>query len=81
MDYCIGDLKRSNGFDLFDNQAGIEVSNTDDVKRVIERTSGRERIISPIESIWDHFFLNGPAVSDDLMNERGLRKSAQREEL
>ena len=57
MDYCIGDLKRSNGFDLFDNEAGIDVSNTDDVKRVIERTPGRERIISPIESIWDNFFL------------------------
>jgi len=81
VDYCIGDLKRSNGFDLFDNEAGIDVSNTDDVKRVIERTPGCEGIISPIESIWDHFFLNGPAVSDDLMNERGLRKSAQREEL
>ena len=57
MDYCIGDLKRSNGFDLFDNEAGIDVSNTDDVKRVIERTPGRERIISPIESVWDNFFL------------------------
>ncbi len=81
MDYCIGDLKRSNGFDLFDNQAGIEVSNTDDVKKMVARKRGRERIISPIESIWDHFFLNGPAVSDDLMNVRGLRKSAQRDEL
>jgi len=78
VDYCIGDLKRSNGFDLFDNQAGIEVSNTDDVKKMVVRTPGRERIISPIESIWDNFFLNGPAVSDDLMNERGLQKSAQR---
>jgi len=81
VDYCIGDLKRSNGFDLFDNQAGIEVSNTDDVKKMVARKRGRERIISPIESIWDHFFLNGPAVSDGLMNVRGLRKSAQREEL
>ncbi len=72
MDYCIGDLKRSNGFDLFDNQAGIDVSNTDDVKKMVARKRGRERVISPIESIWDHFFLNGSAVSDDLMNERGL---------
>ena len=78
MDYCIGDLKRSNGFDLFDNQAGIKVSNTDDVKKMVVRIRGRERIISPIESIWDNFFLNGPVVSDDLMNERGLQKSAQR---
>ncbi len=57
MDYCIGDLKRSNGFDLFDNEAGIDVSNTDDVKKVVVRTRGRERIISPIESVWDNFFL------------------------
>jgi hypothetical protein len=57
VDYCIGDLKRSNGFDLFDNQAGIEVSNTDDVKKMVVRIRGRERIISPIESVWDNFFL------------------------
>jgi hypothetical protein len=57
VDYCIGDLKRSNGFDLFDNEAGIEVSNTDDVKKMVVRKRGRERIISPIESVWDNFFL------------------------
>jgi hypothetical protein len=57
VDYCIGDLKRSNGFDLFDNEAGIDLSNTDDVKKVVVRTRGRERIISPIESVWDNFFL------------------------
>ena len=53
----------------------------DEVKKVIVRIRGRERIITPIENTWDNFFLNGPAVSDDLMNERGLRKSAQSEEL
>ena len=55
MDYCIGDLKKSNGFDLFDNEAGIEKSNMDDVKKVVVRKRGRGRIISPIESIWDNF--------------------------
>jgi len=33
------------------------VSNTDDVKKMVVRKRGRERIISPIESVWDNFFL------------------------
>ncbi len=38
------------------------------VKRVVIRIRGNERIITPIEHTWDHFFLNGPVVSDDFMN-------------
>jgi len=53
----------------------------DDVKKVIVRIRGRERIITPIENTWDNFFLNGPAVSDDFMNERGEQKRAERESL
>jgi antitoxin VapB len=53
----------------------------DEVKRVIVRIRGRERIITPIENTWDNFFLNGPAVSDDFMNERGVQKPAERESL
>jgi antitoxin VapB len=45
------------------------------------RVRGRERIITPIENTWDHFFLNGPAVTDDFMAERGELKVAQRESL
>ena len=51
----------------------------DDVKIVIVRTRGRDRIISPIENTWDNFFLNGPDVSDDFMNGRGPQNSVQRE--
>ena len=51
----------------------------DDVKIVIVRTRERDRIISPIENTWDNFFLNGPEVSDDFMNERGPQNSVQRE--
>ena len=40
----------------------------DEVKKVIVRIRGRDRIISPIENTWDNFFLNGPLVSDDFMN-------------
>jgi antitoxin VapB len=53
----------------------------DEVKKVIVRIRGRERIITPIENSWDNFFLNGPAVSDDFMNERGVQKSTERESL
>ena len=51
----------------------------DEVKKVIVRIRGRERIITPIENTWDNFFLNGPAVSDDFMNERGVQKPVERE--
>nr|WP_207760271.1 type II toxin-antitoxin system VapB family antitoxin [Polynucleobacter meluiroseus] len=53
----------------------------DEVKKVIVRIRGRERIITPIENTWDNFFLNGPAVSDDFMNERGVQKLVERESL
>lgn len=53
----------------------------DEVKKVIVRIRGRERIITPIENTWDNFFSNGPAVSEDFMNERGLQKPVERESL
>ena len=53
----------------------------DDVKKVIVRIRGRDRIITPIENTWDNFFLSGPSVSDDFMNERGVQKQAEREGL
>ena len=53
----------------------------DEVKKVIVRIRGRERIITPMENTWDNFFLNGPAVSDDFMNERGEQKPVERESL
>ncbi|MBB3048927.1 antitoxin VapB [Litorivivens lipolytica] len=40
------------------------------VKKVNVRVQGKERIISPLENTWDSFFLNGPAVTDDFMEER-----------
>lgn len=53
----------------------------DEVKKVIVRIRGRERIITPLENTWDNFFLSGPSVSDDFMNERGEQKPAEREAL
>lgn len=53
----------------------------DEVKKVIVRVRGRERIISPLENTWDNFFLGGPVVSDDFMNEREEQKPVERESL
>lgn len=53
----------------------------DEVKKVIVRIRGRERIITPLENTWDNFFLNGPSVSDDFMTERGEQKPVERESL
>ena len=52
-----------------------------DVKTVVVRVRGRERIISPVDNTWDNFFLNGPKVSEDFMNERGVQKHVERESL
>lgn len=51
----------------------------EDVKKVVVRIRGRERIITPIENTWDNFFLNGPTVTDDFMDERGVQKPSERE--
>jgi antitoxin VapB len=40
------------------------------VKRVHVRAIGNERIISPVGSTWDSFFLSGLQVSADFMSER-----------
>ena len=53
----------------------------EEVKKVIVRVRGRERIITPIENTWDHFFLSGPTVSDDFMEQRGEQKPVKRESL
>jgi antitoxin VapB len=52
----------------------------DEIKKVIVRIRGRERIITPLENTWDNFFLNGPSVSDDFLNERGEQKPVKRED-
>jgi antitoxin VapB len=53
----------------------------DNVKKVEVRARGKDRIISPLGHRWDDFFLNGPRVSDDFMNERGSQTQSPREEL
>jgi len=49
------------------------------VKRVQVRAVGNERIISPLDSTWDSFFLSGPQVSTDFMTERASQEQSERE--
>ena len=53
----------------------------DEVKKVVVRIRGRDRIITPLENTWDNFFLNGPTVTDEFMNDRGVQKPVNREGL
>jgi antitoxin VapB len=51
------------------------------VKKVQVRARGVDRIISPVGQTWDEFFLNGPQVSEDFMNERATQDQAERQAL
>lgn len=49
------------------------------VKKVIVRVVGKERIITPVENLWDSFFLSEECVSNDFMNERASQEQPERE--
>ena len=51
----------------------------DDVKRVQIRAVGRERVIAPLDGVWDSFFLSAPSVSDDFLSERASQLQDKRE--
>jgi antitoxin VapB len=42
---------------------------------------GSSRLITPVGRRWDEFFVNGPGVSDDFMNERDQPSAEERETL
>ena len=50
-----------------------------EVKKVNVRVVGKERVLSPVESTWDSFFLSENVVSDDFMNERSSQEQSERE--
>ncbi len=50
-------------------------------RQVSVRALGKERIISPLQSSWDSFFLGEAAVSDDFMETRATQEQAEREVL
>lgn len=51
------------------------------VKQVSVRARGNERIIAPLAESWDSFFIDGPAVSADFMEERAAQQQTDREAL
>ncbi|MCP9838157.1 antitoxin [Cyanobium sp. N.Huapi 1H5] len=51
----------------------------DSVKQVEVRARGCERIIAPLGSSWDSFFLSGPSVPDDFMDEQASQQQEERE--
>ena len=52
----------------------------ENVKKVIVRIRGKDRVLSPVENTWDSFFLGKDQVSDDFMNERASQEQQEREE-
>lgn len=51
----------------------------DSVKRVEVRSKGQERIISPVASSWDSFFLGDTTMTDDFMTERANQSLSERD--
>ena len=53
----------------------------DDVKQVVVRVVGNDRILTPIEHTWDSFFLSDERMSDDFMNVRACQIQSDREDI
>jgi len=49
------------------------------VKKVVVRVVGNERILSPVDNLWDSFFLSPVGVSSDFMTERATQDQPERE--
>jgi antitoxin VapB len=51
----------------------------EDVKQVTVRAKGKERIIAPIQSTWDSFFIAEVQATDDFISERASQIQEERE--
>ena len=51
----------------------------ENVKKVVVRVVGKDRVLSPLENTWDSFFLSEGGVSDDFMTERASQQQSERE--
>jgi len=51
----------------------------DNVKEVIVRVVGPDRVLSPVNRTWDAFFLSEEHVTDDFMTERDSQEQQERE--
>lgn len=57
----------------------VEARFPEGVKKVVVRKVGKDRVLSPVENVWDSFFLSDETVSDDFMEERASQEQAERE--
>lgn len=57
----------------------VEARFPEDVKKVVVRIVGKDRILTPVTNSWDSFFLQGTAVTDDFMTERASQEQQERE--
>jgi antitoxin VapB len=53
----------------------------ENVKKVVVRVVGNDRVLSPADAMWDSFFLGHPGVSGDFMPERSDQSQSDREPL
>jgi antitoxin VapB len=53
----------------------------EDVKQVTVRAVGKERIIAPLQSSWDSFFMGGVQATNDFMTVRATQTQDERESL
>ena len=53
----------------------------ENVKKVLVRKIGKDRVLSPVENIWDSFFMSKQSVTDDFMQERASQEQPERESL
>jgi antitoxin VapB len=51
----------------------------ENVKKVVVRVVGQDRILSPLTNTWDSFFLSEDGVTDDFMTERASQDQPERE--
>ncbi|MDP5188291.1 type II toxin-antitoxin system VapB family antitoxin [Rheinheimera baltica] len=57
----------------------VEARFPEEVKKVVVRVVGKDRILTPVANSWDSFFLQGTSVTDDFMTERALQEQQERE--
>ena len=53
----------------------------EDVKQVTVRAIGKERIVAPLQSSWDSFFMGGLQATDDFITTRATQQQSTRESL
>lgn len=57
----------------------VESRFPENVKKVVVRVLGQDRILSPVTNTWDSFFLSEDSVTDDFMTERASQNQSERE--